>query len=44
MSFGGSDAPDDDGLDLEAPPIVVRGLESRFGAHIVHQNLDLTIP
>ena len=44
MSVGGSGEADDDGLDLEAPPIVVRGLESRFGTHVVHQNLDLTIP
>jgi phospholipid/cholesterol/gamma-HCH transport system ATP-binding protein len=33
-----------DGLDLEAPPIDVRGLVSRFGDRIVHQDLDLVIP
>lgn len=31
-------------LDLEAPPIQVRGLVSTFGAHVVHDGLDLTIP
>jgi phospholipid/cholesterol/gamma-HCH transport system ATP-binding protein len=30
-------------LDLEAP-IRVRGLVSRFGDHVVHEGLDLTIP
>ncbi len=33
-----------DGLDLDAPPIEVRGLVSRFGANVIHQDLDLTIP
>jgi phospholipid/cholesterol/gamma-HCH transport system ATP-binding protein len=31
-------------LDLEAPPIEVRGLVNRFGDHVVHDHLDLTIP
>ena len=31
-------------LDDDAPPIVVRGLESRFGDNVVHEGLDLTIP
>jgi phospholipid/cholesterol/gamma-HCH transport system ATP-binding protein len=38
-----TDGPDDD-LDESAPPIEVRGLVSRFGAHVVHDGLDLTIP
>lgn len=32
------------GLDLEAPPIKVTGLVSRFGDHVVHDGLDLTVP
>lgn len=44
MSVGATGNADVDGLDLEAPPIVVRGLESRFGTHVVHQDLNLTIP
>ena len=37
---------DDDAsvLDLEAPPIEVRGLVSAFGDHVVHDGLDLTVP
>jgi phospholipid/cholesterol/gamma-HCH transport system ATP-binding protein len=31
-------------IDLEAPPIEVRGLTSRFGDNVIHQNLDLTVP
>jgi ABC-type dipeptide/oligopeptide/nickel transport system ATPase component len=31
-------------LDLEAPPIRVRGLVSKFGDNVVHDGLDLTIP
>ena len=34
----------DDGLDETAPPIEVRGLLSQFGDHVVHKDLDLTIP
>jgi len=31
-------------LDLEAPPIKVTGLVSRFGDHVIHDGLNLTIP
>ncbi len=31
-------------LDLDAPPIEVRGLTSTFGDNVIHQDLDLTIP
>jgi phospholipid/cholesterol/gamma-HCH transport system ATP-binding protein len=31
-------------LDMAAPPIEVIGLVSRFGDHVVHQDLNLTIP
>jgi phospholipid/cholesterol/gamma-HCH transport system ATP-binding protein len=31
-------------LDAAAPPIEVRGLVSRFGDHLVHDDLNLTIP
>ena len=34
----------EDPLDLEAPPIEVRGLVSKFGDNVVHDGLDLTIP
>lgn len=37
-------AADDVVLDDDAPPIEVRGLESKFGDHVVHEGLDLTIP
>ncbi len=37
-------AADDTPLDLEAPPITVRGLVSKFGDNVVHEGLDLTIP
>jgi len=37
-------AEPEDPLDEDAPPIEVRGLVSRFGDHIVHDGLDLTIP
>jgi len=33
-----------DTLDLDAPPVEVRGLVSKFGEHLVHDGLDLTIP
>ncbi len=33
-----------DTLDLEAPPIEVRGLVSKFGDNVIHDGLDLTIP
>ena len=35
---------EEDPLDLDAPPIQVRGLVSEFGDNIIHQGLDLTIP
>jgi phospholipid/cholesterol/gamma-HCH transport system ATP-binding protein len=31
-------------IDLEAPPIEVRDLTSRFGDNIIHEHLSLTIP
>jgi phospholipid/cholesterol/gamma-HCH transport system ATP-binding protein len=31
-------------LDLEVPPIEVRGLVSRFGDNIIHDDLNLTLP
>ncbi|HEX7759737.1 MAG TPA: ATP-binding cassette domain-containing protein [Caulobacteraceae bacterium] len=34
----------EDALDRDAPPIEVRGLTSRFGDHVIHDNLDLIIP
>jgi phospholipid/cholesterol/gamma-HCH transport system ATP-binding protein len=30
-------------LDLEAPPIEVRGLVSQFGDHLIHNDLDLVV-
>ena len=34
----------EDPLDMEAPPIEVRGLVSKFGDNVIHDGLDLTIP
>jgi phospholipid/cholesterol/gamma-HCH transport system ATP-binding protein len=34
----------DEVLDLDAPPIEVRDLVTRFGRHVVHDNLNLVIP
>ncbi len=34
----------EDTLDLEAPPIEVRGLVSKFGDKVIHDGLDLTVP
>lgn len=31
-------------LDLDAPPVQVRGLLSSFGDKVIHEGLDLTIP
>jgi phospholipid/cholesterol/gamma-HCH transport system ATP-binding protein len=31
-------------LDMNAPPVVVRGLVSSYGDHVVHDCLDLVIP
>jgi len=36
-------AETDDDLDETGPPIVVRGLSTAFGDHIIHENLDLTV-
>jgi phospholipid/cholesterol/gamma-HCH transport system ATP-binding protein len=36
--------PRDAMLDEAAPPIEVRGLDSRFGANIVHEGLNLVVP
>ncbi len=30
--------------DQQAEPIVIRGLNNRFGTQVIHENLDLTIP
>ena len=37
-------AEPEDPLDEEAPPIVVKGLVSKFGDNVIHDGLDLTIP
>lgn len=34
----------DDLLDLEAPPVEVRGLVSRFGDQVIHEGLNLVVP
>lgn len=34
----------EDGLDLAAPPVEVRNLVSAYGDHVIHQDLNLTIP
>lgn len=39
----GKSASDDELLDQDGPAIVVKGLCSRFGDHIVHENLGLTV-
>jgi phospholipid/cholesterol/gamma-HCH transport system ATP-binding protein len=31
-------------LDMDAPPIEVRGLLSKFGDNVIHEDLDLTVP
>jgi phospholipid/cholesterol/gamma-HCH transport system ATP-binding protein len=31
-------------LDMDAPPIEVRGLTSRFGDTVIHEDLNLTVP
>ena len=36
-------APPTDSVDADGPPIEVRGLISRFGDRVVHDNLDLTV-
>ena len=44
MSAEREDIPDDGVLDMDVPPIEVRGLLSKFGDNIIHEDLDLTIP
>jgi phospholipid/cholesterol/gamma-HCH transport system ATP-binding protein len=39
-----ADAPESEVLDLDAPPIEVRDLTSRFGDNVIHDHLNLTIP
>ena len=39
-----AERPTDELLDLEAPPIEVRGLVSRFGDHLIHDGLNLVVP
>ena len=34
---------DDELLDDKAPPVQIKGLVSRFGDNVVHDNLDLTV-
>jgi phospholipid/cholesterol/gamma-HCH transport system ATP-binding protein len=34
----------EDELDMDAPPVEVRGLVSKFGDNVIHDGLDLTIP
>ena len=36
-------ATDEELLDQEGPAIVIEGLCTRFGDHVVHENLDLTV-
>ena len=38
------DAEPEELLDLEAPPIKVRDLVTRFGDNVIHDHLNLTIP
>ncbi|MDQ2861360.1 MAG: ATP-binding cassette domain-containing protein [Pseudomonadota bacterium] len=44
MTAEREDMPDEGGLDMDVPPIEVRGLLSKFGDNIIHEDLDLTIP
>ena len=39
----GKNATDEELLDQEGPAIVIQGLCSQFGEHVVHKNLDLTV-
>jgi phospholipid/cholesterol/gamma-HCH transport system ATP-binding protein len=39
-----SSPPQPFALDFDAPPVEVKGLRSQFGDHVIHQDLDLTIP
>lgn len=36
-------ATDEEILDQEGPAIIIEGLCTRFGDHVVHENLDLTV-
>lgn len=38
-----SEPSTDDDIDEAAPPVEVKGLVSRFGDHLVHDGLDLTV-
>jgi len=44
MTAEREDALDEDVLDMDVPPIEVRGLLSRFGDNIIHEDLNLTVP
>jgi len=35
---------DEDPLDMDAPPVEVRGLVSKFGDTVIHDGLDLVVP
>ncbi len=37
-------AEPEDALDMDAPPVEVRGLISRFGDNVIHDGLNLTVP
>jgi phospholipid/cholesterol/gamma-HCH transport system ATP-binding protein len=39
----GKAATDEELLDQEGPAIIIEGLCTRFGDHVVHDNLDLTV-
>ncbi|HEY2177176.1 MAG TPA: ATP-binding cassette domain-containing protein [Caulobacteraceae bacterium] len=39
-----AESQSDGGLDLEAPPIEVRDLTSRFGDQVIHEDLNITVP
>lgn len=39
----GKNATDEELLDQEGPAIIIQGLRSQFGSHVVHENLSLTV-
>jgi phospholipid/cholesterol/gamma-HCH transport system ATP-binding protein len=39
----GRNATDEELLEQEGPAIIIEGLCTRFGDHVVHENLDLTV-
>lgn len=39
----GKNATDEELLDQDGPAIVITGLSSKFGDHVVHENLNLTV-